>query len=191
MQSVLSRNWTRITVSISCDDNHYTTGTNSIAVIMMLNKNTKVKVRSPDGNTGFFDIVAGVLQRDTLAPSLSTICPDYVLRRSIDQMKENREVLGDKYLLYKINAFSIIRLHFVDELSFWRLLPAFFAIEDVEILHWFKMVCKAHTIQTRVYEPFADDLERKTVPHCLFCADNEVEIHPACHKSNIKICKKN
>ena len=27
MQSVLFRNWTRIAVSISCDDNHYTTGT--------------------------------------------------------------------------------------------------------------------------------------------------------------------
>ena len=27
MQSVLSRNWTRIAVSISWDDNHYTTGT--------------------------------------------------------------------------------------------------------------------------------------------------------------------
>ena len=27
MQSVLSRNWTRVAVSISCDDNHYTTGT--------------------------------------------------------------------------------------------------------------------------------------------------------------------
>ena len=27
MQSVLSRNWTQIAVSISCDDNHYTTGT--------------------------------------------------------------------------------------------------------------------------------------------------------------------
>ena len=27
MQSVLSRNWTCIAVSISCDDNHYTTGT--------------------------------------------------------------------------------------------------------------------------------------------------------------------
>ena len=29
MQSVLSRNWTRIAVSISCDDNHYTMGTSS------------------------------------------------------------------------------------------------------------------------------------------------------------------
>ena len=31
MQSVLSRNWTRITVSISCDDNYYTTGTSKKA----------------------------------------------------------------------------------------------------------------------------------------------------------------
>ena len=29
MQSVLSRNWTRTAVSISCDDNHYTTGTST------------------------------------------------------------------------------------------------------------------------------------------------------------------
>ena len=29
MQSVLSRNWTRIAVSIFCDDNHYTTGTST------------------------------------------------------------------------------------------------------------------------------------------------------------------
>ena len=27
MQSVSSRIWTRVAVSISCDDNHYTTGT--------------------------------------------------------------------------------------------------------------------------------------------------------------------
>ena len=29
---------------------------------MMLYKNTKVKVRSPDGDTDFFDIAAGVVQ---------------------------------------------------------------------------------------------------------------------------------
>ena len=33
---------------------------------MMLNRNTKVKVRSPDGDTDYFDIVAGVLQVDIL-----------------------------------------------------------------------------------------------------------------------------
>ena len=35
MQSVLSRNWTRIAVSISCDDNHYTTGTSVYIAIVM------------------------------------------------------------------------------------------------------------------------------------------------------------
>ena len=46
---------------------------------MILYKNTKVKVRSPDEDTDFFDIVAGVLQGYTLAPYLFIICPDDVL----------------------------------------------------------------------------------------------------------------
>ena len=39
--------------------------------------------------TDFFDIVAGMLQGDTLAPYLFIICFDYMLRTSIDLMKEN------------------------------------------------------------------------------------------------------
>ena len=38
---------------------------------------------------GDFDIVAGVLQGDTLAPYLFIICLDYVLRTSIDKIREN------------------------------------------------------------------------------------------------------
>ena len=38
---------------------------------------------------GIFDIVAGVLQGDTLAPYLFIICLDYVLRTSIDKIREN------------------------------------------------------------------------------------------------------
>ena len=56
---------------------------------MMLYKNTKVKVCSPDRDTDYFDIVAGVLQGVTLAPYLFIICLDYVLRMSIDLIKEN------------------------------------------------------------------------------------------------------
>ena len=52
-------------------------------------RNAKVKVRSPDGDTEYFDIVAGVLQGDTLAPYLFIICLDYVLRTSIDKIREN------------------------------------------------------------------------------------------------------
>ena len=39
----------------------------------------KAMVRSPDGYTDFFDIVAGVLQGDTLAPYIFIICLDYEL----------------------------------------------------------------------------------------------------------------
>ena len=60
-----------------------------IAAIMMLYKNTKVKVRSPDGDTDFFDIVARVLQGDTLTPYLFIICLDNVPRTCIDKIKEN------------------------------------------------------------------------------------------------------
>ena len=61
----------------------------TVAAIMMLYRNTEVKVRFPDGDTDFFDIVEGVLPGDTLAPYLFIICLDYVLRTSIDKIKEN------------------------------------------------------------------------------------------------------
>ena len=61
----------------------------TVAAIMMLYRNTKVKVRPSDGDTDYFDIVAGVLQGDTLAPYLFIICLDYVLRTSVVKMKEN------------------------------------------------------------------------------------------------------
>ena len=61
----------------------------TVTAIMMLFKNTKVKVRSPDGDTDYCDIVTGVLQGDTLAPYLFIICLDYELKTSIDLMKEN------------------------------------------------------------------------------------------------------
>ena len=61
----------------------------TVAAVTILFKNTKVKVHSPVGDTEYFDIVAGVLQRDTLAPYLFIICLDYVLRTSIDKIREN------------------------------------------------------------------------------------------------------
>ena len=60
-----------------------------VAAIMIPYRNTKVKVRSPDGDTEYFDNVAGVLQGNTLAPYLFIICLDYMLRTSIDKIREN------------------------------------------------------------------------------------------------------
>ena len=56
-----------------------------------LYRNTKVKVRSPDGDTEYFDIVAGVLQGDTLSPYLFIICLDHVLRTSTDKIRADKE----------------------------------------------------------------------------------------------------
>ena len=61
----------------------------TIAAITFLYRNTKVKVWSPDRDTEYFNIVAGVLKWDTLVPYLFIICLDYVLRTSIDKIREN------------------------------------------------------------------------------------------------------
>ena len=61
----------------------------TVTAIMMLYRNTKVKVHSLDGDTDYFDIVAGVPKGDTLAPHLFIICLDYMLRTSIDKIKDN------------------------------------------------------------------------------------------------------
>ena len=68
----------------------------TVAAITILYRNTKVKVRSLDGDTEYFDIVTGVLQGNTLAPYLFIICLDYVLRTSIDNIRENGFVLTKK-----------------------------------------------------------------------------------------------
>ena len=68
----------------------------TVAAIMMLYQNTRSMVRSPDGDTDFFDIVAGVLQGDTLAPYLFIICLDYVLMKALDKNSELGFTLQEK-----------------------------------------------------------------------------------------------
>ena len=60
----------------------------TVAAIKILYRNTKVKLRSPDGDTEYIDMVAGV-QGDTLAPYLFIICLDNMLRTSIVKIREN------------------------------------------------------------------------------------------------------
>ena len=83
---------------------------------MMLYKITKIKVRSPDGDTDYFDIAAGVLQGDILAPYLFIICLDYVVRTSIDLMKENGFKLANEKSR-KYSAQTITDADYDDDIS--------------------------------------------------------------------------
>ena len=53
--------------------------------------NTHAKVITPDGKTEWFEILAGVLHGDTLAPFLFTIVLDYAMRKALEGKEE---VLG-------------------------------------------------------------------------------------------------
>ena len=83
---------------------------------MMLYHNTQSMVRSPDGDTSFFDIVAGVLQGDTLAPYLFVICLDYVLRTSMDKNKELGFTLK-KWQNRRHPAETITDIYYADDLA--------------------------------------------------------------------------
>ena len=67
----------------------------TVVAITILYRNTKEKVRSPNGDR-ILRHLAGVLQGDTLAPYLFTICLVYVLRTSIDKIRENGFELTEK-----------------------------------------------------------------------------------------------
>ena len=61
----------------------------TIDAIKVLYTNTRSSIVTPDGETESFDILSGILQGDTLAPFLFIIVIDYIMRISVDTMKEN------------------------------------------------------------------------------------------------------
>ena len=72
--------------------------------------------------TDYFDIVAGVLQGDTLAPYLCVICLDYVLRTSMDKMKDNGFKLAKKRIR-RYPAQTITDADYADDLAFLENTP--------------------------------------------------------------------
>ena len=61
----------------------------TVTAIMMLYRNTKVKLQSPDGDTDFFNIFPGVLQGYILAPCLFIIYLGCLHWTSVGLIKEN------------------------------------------------------------------------------------------------------
>ena len=82
-----------------------------------------MNVRSPDGDTDYFNIVARVLQGHTLAPYLFTICVDHVLRKSIDKIKENGFELTMKRSR-KYPAKTITNADYADDIALLANAPA-------------------------------------------------------------------
>ena len=56
-----------------------------VDLISLLYTNTSAQVITPDGKTEFFEIQAGVLQGDTLAPYLFVIVMDYCMRLALEK----------------------------------------------------------------------------------------------------------
>ena len=95
----------------------------TVVAIMILYKNTKVKVCSPDGDTDYFDIVADVLQGDTLSPYLFIICLDHMLRTSIDLMKANSfKLVKERSRRYP--AQTISEVDYADDIAILANTPA-------------------------------------------------------------------
>ena len=74
-------------------------------------------------DTDYFDIVAGVLQGDTLAPYLYIKCLDFVLTTSIDIMKENGFKLA-KERSRKYPTQTITDVDYADDLALLAYSPA-------------------------------------------------------------------
>ena len=88
---------------------------NVIIKAIIMYKNTRAFVRPPDGDTEFFDIIAGVLQGDTLAPYLFIIVLDYILR-NVDESKNLGFTLR-KQLSRRYPAEMLTDSDFVDDLA--------------------------------------------------------------------------
>ena len=71
----------------------------------------------------FFNIVAGVLQGDTLLPYLFIICLDYELRTSVDLMKENGFTLA-KARSRRYPARTITDADYTDDIALLANTPA-------------------------------------------------------------------
>jgi len=90
---------------------------NLLNAIIKMYEGTRAKVISPDGETDFFDILAGLLQGDTLAPYLFIMLLDYVLRNTFDGREEELGFKLHRRMSSRVKAKHITDLDFADDLA--------------------------------------------------------------------------
>ena len=97
-----------------------------VEAIKSLYNNTEATVITPDGETEFFEITAGVLQGDILAPFIFMIVLDFRLRLSLDNLND-RGLQIQPRRSRRHPAQQLTDLYFADDL-------ALITVEDAEAL---------------------------------------------------------
>jgi hypothetical protein len=88
-----------------------------VDAIAIMYKDTQAKVISPDGETNLFEILAGVLQGDTLAPYLFVIVVDYTLRDAISGREEELGFHLKRRQSRRIGPEVLTDLDFADDIA--------------------------------------------------------------------------
>ena len=88
-----------------------------LAVIEKMYENTRARVITPDGETELFEIKAGVLQGDTLAPYLFAIVLDHVLRKTFTGKEEELGFKLQRQRSRRNPAVVVTDLDFADDLA--------------------------------------------------------------------------
>ena len=91
---------------------------NLLRAIEAMYTDTNAKILTPDGETDMFEITAGVLQGDTLAPFLFIIVLDYALRKAMADNKDDE--LGFTIRPQRSSRYpkeSLSDLDFADDIS--------------------------------------------------------------------------
>ena len=88
-----------------------------VSAIGLLYTGTKTKVLSPDGETDIFEVLAGVLQGDTLAPYIFAIMIDYAMRQATGNDALELEFKLDRKRSRRHNPDVITDLDFADDIA--------------------------------------------------------------------------
>ena len=88
-----------------------------VELIRLMYEKTMAKVLSPDGETELFEILAGVLQGDTLAPYLFAIVIDYCMRQAIGDDAERLGLTLERRKSRRVGPKIITDVDFADDIA--------------------------------------------------------------------------
>ena len=88
-----------------------------IKAIGLLYENTRARVITPDGETEYFKIMAGLLQGDILAPYIFAIVLDYAMRNAIGGREEELGFKLDRRRSRRHNPLILTDTDFADDIA--------------------------------------------------------------------------